>query len=184
MSNCFLTADLHFGHPRIVTFRDDNDALIRPWTNLSDMESDMIERWNAVVKQYDKVYVLGDVSMTKKGLEAFGRMNGKKILVKGNHDIYGVADYLKYFYDIRGSHKLGNALLSHIPIHPTSIATWCVGNVHGHLHSRRVLLPDGSVDPRYLCVSVEHTDYTPIAFEDALERLRIQQGDTTGQTCQ
>lgn len=183
MSDCFLTADMHFGHSRIVTFRDEKDELIRPWTNLADMESDMVDLWNDKVGPHDKVYILGDVSMSKRGIALFGGMNGKKILIKGNHDIYPLAEYSKYFHDIRGSHKLGDTILSHIPIHPDSIPKWCLGNVHGHLHSRRVMLPDGRPDPRYLCVSVEHTDYAPIALEDVLEKLRKQRGDTIGRTC-
>jgi hypothetical protein len=32
------------------------------------------------------------------------------------------------------------------------------------------------IDPRYLCVCVEQTDFRPILFEDALKRITEQGG--------
>ena len=75
------------------------------------------------------------------------------------------SDYAQYFKDVRGSHKLDQFVLSHMPIHPDAVARWCKGNIHGHLHNNLV------GDPRYLNVSVERICYTPIALED-IETLR------------
>jgi hypothetical protein len=33
-----------------------------------------------------------------------------------------------------------------------------------------------SVDPRYHCVCVEQTDYTPILFEDVIKRIEAEGG--------
>jgi hypothetical protein len=41
------------------------------------------------------------------------------------------------------------------------------------------LLYSDEIDPRYFNVSVEQIDYTPILFEDALERIQ-EQGGTIG----
>jgi hypothetical protein len=40
---------------------------------------------------------------------------------------------------------------------------------------------DGSpeIDPNYWCACVEHTDFTPILFEDVLKKIR-EQGGTVG----
>jgi hypothetical protein len=35
------------------------------------------------------------------------------------------------------------------------------------------------VDPRYYCVSVEHTDYRPILFEHALKKI-VERGGQVG----
>jgi hypothetical protein len=32
------------------------------------------------------------------------------------------------------------------------------------------------IDPRYHCVCVEHTDYTPILFEDVIKRREAEGG--------
>ncbi len=177
MKQRFLIADPHFGHHNIVKFTDKNGNLIRPWTNLDEMQEDMVQRWNETVDPGDTVYLLGDVCMTRKSLPILGRLNGRKVLIKGNHDIWGLKDYTPYFADIRGVVKMGDYYLTHIPLHEASLPMekWCKGNIHGHLHARRVLMNDGSIHPWYLCVSAEHTDYRPMAFEAAVAAFENQQ---------
>jgi calcineurin-like phosphoesterase family protein len=171
MSNVFLTADLHLGHKGVVTFDGVHGTKLRPWDNVEEMNEALVERWNAKVKPGDKTYVLGDVALSKRWLELLLRMNGKKILVKGNHDQEELKEYVKYFSDVRAIQKKGDFLLSHVPIHPMSLTRWSKGNIHGHLHDGRVLLEDGSIDKRYICVSVEHTNFAPISL-DEVERYR------------
>ena len=65
-------------------------------------------------------------------------------------------------------------ILSHVPVHPDSLARFGT-NIHGHLHWQRVML-DGRIDPRYWCACVEHTDYAPILFEDAIKRIQAEGG--------
>jgi calcineurin-like phosphoesterase family protein len=50
-------------------------------------------------------------------------------------------------------------------------------NVHGHLHSNRVLDSEGNIDPRYFCVSVEHTDFKPIPLEEVKTKIIAQGGN-------
>jgi calcineurin-like phosphoesterase family protein len=133
----------------------------------------MIERHNARVKPADRVYVVGDVAFHKRELHKLHRMNGRKVLIKGNHDLEDAKTYLQYFDDIRGSHQFDGILITHIPVHPDSLARWGF-NVHGHLHANRVMMPNyysdnpnrASIDPRYFCVSVEQINYTPISLEE------------------
>lgn len=138
----------------------------------------MIKNWNALVGPKDVVYHLGDVVINRRYIQTLGRFNGRKILVGGNHDIFKLEDYYAYFEDIKGVVKLdvkGEEIRSyyftHIPIHPESIPVWCAANVHGHLHANRVLDKWGKIDPRYICVSVEHTNYAPVPVEN-LEAYR------------
>lgn len=92
-------------------------------------------------------------------------MQGRKVLVKGNHDIFKLKDYLPYFDDIR-AYVVGKMkddrryVLSHIPVHPDNLIRFGI-NIHGHLHQNVVWL-DGEPDERYHCVSLEHTDYKPV----------------------
>ena len=138
------------------------------------MDEALIQSWNETVKECDKVYHLGDVAIAKRHLTTLSKLNGRKILIRGNHDIFDAKDYLQYFKDIRGVHVLNGMILSHIPIHEESLARFSV-NVHGHLHSRRVM-KDGIIDPRYYSVCVEQINFKPIEMSDLVERIKSQGG--------
>lgn len=171
----FLTSDTHFGHLGVCKFlRNDGVTKLRPWDSPEEMDEAMIKSWNDVVKPKDKVYHLGDVVINRKALNTLSRLNGEKVLIKGNHDIFRADEYLTYFKDLRGYHILDNFVLSHIPIHPESLSRF-KGNIHGHLHSNEVMIKNKYgkevPDARYLCVCVEHTDFTPISFETAKKRF-------------
>lgn len=137
------------------------------------MQEYIIQKHNSVVKPSDKVYFLGDVCMTRtaQGLEILRRLNGTKILIRGNHDECKLSQYAEHFEDIRGvSHRYG-VVMSHVPIHPDSLERWGF-NVHGHLHYKRVLLPNGHPDPRYINVSMEQlADYTPLSLDELNRRM-------------
>ena len=138
---------------------------LRPFTSVEEHDAALIENWNKVVTHpSDKVYVLGDVAQKKKDIENFGKLNGKKILIKGNHDIYEMKEYAKYFKDIRATHRLDNGILmSHIPIHYSTFGKAHKVNVHGHIHDNVVLNSRSQLpDERYFCVSCEHINYTPM----------------------
>lgn len=76
----FYTSDQHFDHENIIKYCD------RPFSSVQEMNDAMVYNWNSVVKPTDVTVVLGDVSISKAGLEHVKRLNGRKILVPGNHD--------------------------------------------------------------------------------------------------
>lgn len=164
MSRTFLIADTHFDHKNVITYEN------RPWPTVEEMNEEIIRRWNSIIRPEDRVYHLGDVSMNRNGLLLAAQLNGRKILIKGNHDTQKLKDYVPIFDDIRATHKLNNFVLTHIPIHPDQKYRFD-GNIHGHLHGKRILLPGGSIDPWYFSVSVEHIDYTPILLEEVEKRF-------------
>lgn len=167
MSRIFLISDTHFGHAGMCQFLDSQGQKIRPFTDPVQMDSVMIDRWNAIVKPKDKVYHLGDVVINRKHLNVLQVLNGEKVLIKGNHDIFKLKEYSIHFKDIRATHRLANRLLlSHYPVHRDSLGH--LFNVHGHLHHRSVMLGD-KADPRYINVCVEKINYTPISLESVLE---------------
>lgn len=179
MANIFFIADTHFGHESCYTkFKRADGSPLRPFASAKEGDEEMVRRWNLKVRPNDKVYHLGDITMSTsaQSLEILDRLNGEKVLIKGNHDIHKPQQYLKYFKDIRGVHQFDGMILSHIPIHSDSLSRWKV-NVHGHLHYKAVYksvyaLFEGEgieyqiVDTRYKCVSVEQIDYTPISIEE------------------
>jgi calcineurin-like phosphoesterase family protein len=173
----FLIADPHFGHWGVCKFLRSDGTKLRPWDNPDEMDEVLVQRWNETVRPIDTVYVLGDVAINRRCLPILSRLNGKKNLIKGNHDIFQMKDYVPHFKDIRAYHYIDGYMMSHIPIHTESLGRYKC-NIHGHIHDREVLLPtviERRIDARYLCVSVEHIDYTPIEWDAALERIRIRQ---------
>jgi calcineurin-like phosphoesterase family protein len=78
----WFTADLHLGHANIIRYCD------RPFASAEEMDEGLIERWNDVVADADTVWVLGDVALGRidHSLSLVGRLNGRKVLVAGNHD--------------------------------------------------------------------------------------------------
>ena len=171
MSKTFLISDTHFGQSNILTFKRDDGSLLRPFNNIQEHDEYLIDQWNNTVSQKDKVYHLGDIGF--KGwtslANVLSRLNGTKILIKGNHDGHKLSQYQQFFKDIRGSHVLDKFILTHIPIHPNSVSRW-KANIHGHLHANTIqehvpglVLQD---DPRYINVSVEQINYKPIDFEE------------------
>lgn len=165
----FVISDTHWGHENILKFKRDDGSPLRPFASLDEMHNIMIHNWNSVVRPCDTVYHLGDVVINRKWLWIMEKLNGKKRLVRGNHDIFSTADFLKHFdeiYGVRAFPEKG-VILSHIPLHPDSLDRWKY-NIHGHTHSRVVKLPNGSPDKRYICVSVEHTNYAPVELDSLI----------------
>ena len=138
MPAVFLTSDTHFGHAGVCKFTEaDGVTKIRPWTDPDEMDEEMIKRWNATVRPNDKVYHLGDVVINRKSLKTLSRLNGDKVLIRGNHDIFRDDEYRLYFRELRAYHVMNGMILSHIPLHEASLGRFGV-NIHGHLHSNRV----------------------------------------------
>lgn len=176
MPSVFLVSDTHFGHLGVCKFmRNDGVTKLRPWSNPEEMDEEMVKRWNETVRPNDKVYHLGDVVINRKSLNIMHRLNGDKVLIRGNHDIFKLEDYTQHFRDIRGYHVMNGMILSHIPVHEESLGRFGV-NIHGHLHANRVMR-DGVIDNRYHCVCVEQTDFRPILFEDVIKRIKEEGGD-------
>ena len=191
MPTTFLVSDTHFGHEKTCTvFKREDGSPLRPFASAEEMDEFMIKAWNDRVRPKDKVYHLGDVVINRKFLSVLGRLNGDKVLIRGNHDIFRLEDYTAYFRDIRGYDVKNGMILSHIPVHVESLDRFGT-NIHGHLHANRVMRMRGvdvktgevlysdEIDPRYHCVCVEHTDFAPISLEEVYERIR-NEGGTVG----
>jgi calcineurin-like phosphoesterase family protein len=167
--NTFLIGDTHFGHGNILTFLKGDGSLLRPnFKDINEHDEHLIHQWNKVVGVNDKVYHLGDVGFKNftELSKILARLNGEKVLIKGNHDNFKLSQYAQFFKDVRGSHQLDKFILTHIPIHPDSMYRW-VGNIHGHLHDNSLL------DKKYINVSVEKLkDYSPIPFEEIRARFK------------
>ena len=52
----YYISDLHFGHANVMRYDS------RPFANPDEMDAEIVRRWNSVVTDKDKVYILGDIS--------------------------------------------------------------------------------------------------------------------------
>jgi calcineurin-like phosphoesterase family protein len=180
MKRKFVVADLHFGHKGVCKFTAPNGVdKLRPWDDTETMDDALVEYWNQTVKPEDEVYVLGDVTMNRSALPTIGRCNGRKHLIKGNHDTAPIAEYLDYFYEVSACRVLKDMILTHIPIHASGLGRFGV-NVHGHLHAYTVKtnvevldrVYQDIDDPRYICVSVEQTEWKPVLLDHVREEIK------------
>lgn len=170
MTKTWLISDTHWGHNNCyVKFTNRfTGAKTRPWAANSDEGDEyMRDMWSQMIGDKDRVYHLGDVAIPRRGLKCMEGLPGRKILLRGNHDIFKLKDYAEYFEDIQGTHKLDKFILSHYPLHDQSIPQWCPVNIHGHTHTDHVWIEPGvKKDPKYLNICVEETEGKPVDFEE------------------
>ena len=129
-------ADMHFDHEAIIAY--DN----RPFDSVSQMNDEMIRRWNAAVGADDLTWIVGDFCMGDgdRWRALLRELNGKKALIIGNHDdpesVRAAADLFEDVAEYRetadGEQKI---VLCHYPI--PSFKDHYFGTVHfyGHVHS-------------------------------------------------
>lgn len=163
MQDIWLTSDTHFDHVNIMKYEPSRSELFKD--NL-DMTEKLIENWNSVVKPDDLIFHLGDVFFCKadRMAEIAAQLNGRKILIRGNHDKgYSNSKFKKLGFDVYNYYFINGLLLSHYPQSESALKVaigegMLKGNVHGHVHSSI----EGLDQNIYKCVSVELTDFKPI----------------------
>ena len=137
MSIKFYIADTHFGHENVIKFDG------RPFVDINDMNSTMRDKWNDVVGKDDVVYILGDFMWKFKDTdyEFVKSLNGRKRLIKGNHDkATHSSKFKRLFEQITDYEKVVDedtaVILCHYPIMAYD-GSFRGRNVHlyGHIHS-------------------------------------------------
>lgn len=90
----WITADWHLGEDRF-------EIMQRPFESANEMLEKLIENHNKVVAPDDLVYVVGDVCYQNKpeNLVEVECFNGKKILIRGNHDRVFTDEQLSRYFD-------------------------------------------------------------------------------------
>ncbi|TXC81568.1 hypothetical protein FS935_21930 [Metabacillus litoralis] len=159
----FIISDTHFSHNNVITYEN------RPFKDTNEMDEYMIKKWNDVVSENDLVFHLGDVSISgaKKSEEVLKQLNGRKILILGNHDRLTKTKWRKLGFEPHGHYLYKDFLLTHIPVDeiPLKVAVeegFLKGNIHGHTHSNNQHLPR----ELYKCCCVELIAYTPVLFDE------------------
>ena len=134
----FFTSDTHFGDHRTI------NIWRRPFASVAEMDSVLIEAWNAVVGPEDEVWHLGDVA--RKANEVPGlleRLNGRKYLVRGNNDPPGTLEAawvsVQDYSEIEVEGRL--LVLCHYPFRSWNGQHKGALNLHGHSHGRLKPMP-------------------------------------------
>ncbi len=85
----YFVSDTHFNHKNII------DYCNRPFNSVDEMNNVLIQNWNATVSNNDIIYHLGDFALGRKDtiMEITSNLNGKKYLIRGNHDNWSVSFY-------------------------------------------------------------------------------------------
>lgn len=151
----FLIADTHFGHSNIIKYCN------RPYSDVDEMNEDLVRRWNSVVGKRDVVYVLGDFAFGREAIQKYASLlNGTKYLVKGNHD-----SYTNQFYRDCGFREvydkpilLDFLIFSHHPLQLSETTPYF--NYYGHVHNDEKYQDTATSK----CISVERINYTPYMF--------------------
>lgn len=130
----YFTSDLHLGHRGVIQFQH------RPFQDVESMNREIIHNFNSVVHANDMLYILGDVTHRISESEAnalIGKIKGRKILIRGNHDVEYDVSLFEDICDYRElNHEKLKYVLMHYPLmewnrsrHNSSI------HLHGHIHS-------------------------------------------------
>ncbi len=157
-ANLFLIGDTHFGHGKIAALRGFGNEEA---PDVLAHDEYLIERWNSVVRQKDIIYHLGDVAF--HNFECLKTLKGYKKLILGNHDNWEKLSI--YFNRCYGALAFRRSIITHIPVYPKQLEHRFKFNLHGHTHQHNL------EDPRYINLSAEQLDLTPIAIEDLQKRF-------------
>lgn len=162
----YFISDTHFYHTNIIKYCN------RPFNNVEDMNELIIDNWNSIVSDTDTIYHLGDFCLSSDNdiKSIFNRLNGNKILIRGNHDRKSVK-----FYENIGFKVLTHApiiideyklMLSHVPLLDTIIKDGYI-NIHGHIHNKELDNNCFSKD-KHINVSVDVTGFKPISLDEII----------------
>lgn len=179
----FVTSDTHFGHARII------ELAHRPFADVNEMDDELVRRWNAVVAPGDVVLHLGDVALgpISMSLQITERLNGKRLLIPGNHDrvspatqtkngvarftpVYEAAGWEILPEIVSGTRRGRRLIASHYPYVGDSTSTERHRShrpvdvdgtplIHGHIHDSH-----RGADGIQFHVGVDAHDFAPIPF--------------------
>ena len=158
----YVISDTHFGHRKLDEYRKPN------------FETGILKRWNKTVNPSDTVIHCGDFILGRHQRRSFTgslrfwrkQLNGKIILIRGNHDSKSCLWYMNNGFDfcadkvemiVQGK----RVVFTHRPIKVAKDEL----NIHGHVHSyKREVEAEAEIDAKkgyHFNATIEHMGYTP-----------------------
>lgn len=162
----------HLDDPGILGYRE--------YATVAEMNAAIVERWNSKITKDDFVYVLGDFA-SKRVDYWQKKLNGTKLLVKGNHDPVGV--YRAGFVEVVESKQLilpamdetsdpDMVWLSHFPF-----ASWpekargCF-HLHAHSHGHAGEARANRTGSRIADLSIDGWPSWPVTLVEVISKLK------------
>jgi calcineurin-like phosphoesterase family protein len=175
----YIISDLHVNHKSIIGFSQ------RPFKSVNEMNEAIIDNWNSVITHNDRVFLLGDVMFSREFDEILKlllkTLNGKIILILGNHDVpleklfkknqYRVPDHklfiIGHILDTKvdfGCNTFIKSVMCHYPLYSWNASMNGRPHFYGHVHNNTI--KNDKVN--HYNVSAEVLNYTPSKFSDVL----------------
>lgn len=164
----FYISDLHLFHDNILNLCD------RPFENIQDMHDTIAKNWKKAVSPGDTVFILGDVGLyhEKEIRKWLDDLPGKKILIKGNHDVYqtksktfcGAFTKITSYLEVKDQGRI--VALFHYPIEEWNGFFRNRYHLHGHVHNKEETLK--LLDRRFN-VSVDVIGYCPRTLDELIK---------------
>lgn len=170
----YFISDLHFNHKNIIKYEKE----ARPFDTAEEMNEALIKNWNDTVTGADTVYVLGDVFMGGKQEslhEIMRRLNGRKILIRGNHDtnnyVKAMMPYLDGVYDMFNlKHNKQLYVLCHYPLREWHSKEHGAIHLYGHVHSNEHR--NGEItEGRAYHVGVDTNQLRPVSIVEIMDKF-------------
>lgn len=171
----YFTSDLHFGHDRGFIYEP------RGFISSAEHDSAIIDRWNAVVKADDTVFILGDLMLgdNSEGIEKLKRLNGNLHIILGNHDtdtrtkLYkNLPNVQEVVYATKIKAKGYRFYLSHYPTLTANMSETdlkaIVLNLHGHTHSPDKFERD---NPYAYNVAIDAHNGYPVSVDEVIKDI-------------
>jgi len=168
--NTWITSDLHFGHNNILKYCPNTRGHFR---DVSHMNEEMIHLWNDSVLPTDTVYLLGDIAFSNstEAIKILKRLNGRKILIEGNHDRKNLRDpvFRNCFEEIHNyleiTYNKISIIMFHYPIAEFNLQFRGAVHFHGHCHGN----PSGIGEYRAVDVGYDATGQVVNRIEDMIQ---------------
>jgi len=140
------------------------------------MNKTMVDNYNSVVKPEDTVYHLGDFAFANESRikQIFYQLNGKKILIFGNHDVdpkySGKKAYSQLFDEVHDYLELKingeRIVMFHFPIDSWNKRHRSAIHLHGHTHGTHQ--EKNKLVPNRFDVGVDCWDFKPVSLNKIL----------------
>ena len=177
----WFISDHHFGHSNIIKHAK------RPFVDVMQMDRAMIEMWNSRVRHEDRVIHLGDLywgSESRKWLSIRHRLNGRILLVPGNHDPAqdlldsGAVDevlppVVETLYRCIRTGVKRYFVMCHYPFAEWHRMWGGAIHLHGHTHGNPPAGHKTSGNLRRLDLSADAVGFTPLAPQEIIDRFPI-----------
>ena len=163
INNTFVTSDHHF----------------REWTHFGgllcesskEQEEEHIALWNSVVGKGDLVLYVGDYSdgIVRDLDDLYRKLNGRIVLIKGNHDLLDDSIYRMAFADVVDRMYIDELKL--LLVHDPETATLRPGErmIYGHYHRGMVESPPTTRDSIYVCAKWH--GWRPITLAEVFRQM-------------